>query len=249
MLHLYFVGESDINFVFPPKNSDEEELHLYFNWAPAYMSRLANPASKAPTPELIMFALPHHQERIMPTSNSSNKVQYAGCIPTLHGRACLIQGSSWCLLEHLHRIGFNAPRPPRPEMVESIRSALLTDLTYQLPTNYKNGAGDTYFSGKMLAKLARIILIADEVKGVDEELVAGAMRTLQDGVETWIGGTGFTPLLYYRDWGGIISCGCLFDGETQGCFNQYPDCPALENMGLNFGAGDDYLKHQRNFLI
>jgi len=33
----------------------------------------------------------------------------------------------------------------------------------------KAGAGDTYFSGKMLGKLARILLIADEVGGVSKQ--------------------------------------------------------------------------------
>lgn len=33
----------------------------------------------------------------------------------------------------------------------------------------KAGAGDTYFSGKMLGKLARILLVADEVGGVSKQ--------------------------------------------------------------------------------
>jgi hypothetical protein len=44
---------------------------------------------------------------------------------------------------------------------------LKTDIHYELPGNYMRGAGDTYFSGKMLSKLARIIIIAKEVGGVD----------------------------------------------------------------------------------
>lgn len=54
--------------------------------------------------------------------------------------------------------------PPSPP---DIRLALKTDIHYELPGNYMRGAGDTYFSGKMLSKLARIIIIAKEVGGVD----------------------------------------------------------------------------------
>jgi hypothetical protein len=72
----------------------------------------------------------------------------------------------------MHRIGFNAPRPPRPEMVAEIRRALNNDLKYRLPTNYVYGAGDTYFSGKMLSKLGRILLIAEEVGNYDAVLVS-----------------------------------------------------------------------------
>ncbi|KAL3783153.1 hypothetical protein ACHAW5_002177 [Stephanodiscus triporus] len=42
--------------------------------------------------------------------------------------------------------------------------------TYSLfaARNYMQGAGDTYFSGKMLAKLGRIIVIAQELRGFAE---------------------------------------------------------------------------------
>jgi endo-1,3(4)-beta-glucanase len=33
--------------------------------------------------------------------------------------------------------------------------------------------------------------------------------------------------------GGLVSCGCLFDGTT--CKNKFPDCPAFDDPGLNFG--------------
>ena len=54
-----------------------------------------------------------------------------------------------------------------PPSLPDIRLALKTDIHYELPGNYMRGAGDTYFSGKMLSKLARIIIIAKEVGGVD----------------------------------------------------------------------------------
>jgi esterase/lipase superfamily enzyme len=49
-------------------------------------------------------------------------------------------------------------------MIDSIKDALQTDIHYQIPDNYMRGAGDTYFSGKMLSKLARIIIVAEEIK-------------------------------------------------------------------------------------
>ena len=60
-------------------------------------------------------------------------------------------------------MSFHAVDPIRPEMLEAVREAIETDILYELPINYRRGAGDTYFAGKMLAKLARIIIIADEV--------------------------------------------------------------------------------------
>lgn len=41
-------------------------------------------------------------------------------------------------------------------------------------------------------------------------------------------------------------CGCDFDGETNGCHNQYPNCPAVIDAGSNFGAGF-YNDHHYHF--
>lgn len=46
---------------------------------------------KPPSEELLMFALPHHQERMRQTLLSSNLVQPYGCSPTIHGLACPVE--------------------------------------------------------------------------------------------------------------------------------------------------------------
>lgn len=51
------------------------------------------------------------------------------------------------MVEHLHRTSFYATRPPRKEMQGAIQSALKNDIKFELPQNYRDGAGDTYFSG------------------------------------------------------------------------------------------------------
>ena len=100
------------------------------------------------------------------------------------------------MVEHLHRASFTAPRPPRKEMIYDIRQALKTDLKYELPDNYMRGAGDTYFSGKMLSKLARILIVADEVGGVNQKDFNSAVHRLKSGVEIWLNGSAESPLLY-----------------------------------------------------
>lgn len=64
-----------------------------------------------------------------------------------------------------------------------------------------------------------------------------ALKHLQEGVEVWLNGSALSPLLYDKDWGGLISCGCFFNSSTRTCVNRYPDCPALTDAGFNFGAG------------
>lgn len=111
--------------------------------------------------ELIAYALPHHLHRMsadyMPWRNDSF------CTQSLIGSICLVSGSSWKLVEDLPSIAFQAPRPPRPDTLSALSDALPTDLSFQLPEYYQRGAGDTYFSGKMLARMARVLLIAEEL--------------------------------------------------------------------------------------
>lgn len=66
---------------------------------------------------------------------------------------------------------------------------------------------------------------------------ADALARLQEGVEIWINGSAASPLLYDEHWGGVVMCGCDYDGDNAACHNAYPNCPALVDPGQNFGAG------------
>ena len=152
------------------------------------------------------------------------------------------------MVEHLHRTSFTAARAPRVEMVSAIREALQTDIKFSPPPNYMVGAGDTYFSGKMLAKLARILLVANEVGGVSPKDFLDALATLREGVEIWFRPDAGSPFLYDRAWGGMVMCGCDYKWENNigFCANKYPNCPALSDPGQNYGAGF-YNDHHYHF--
>lgn len=243
---VYASGNANIEFQMPRKSAEEDELSLRFNWAPDLMSRISllgpdqftetgsklvpNPALSSSV-ELLMYAIPHHQERMTTLPDSTNQVLRVGCVPTLHGQACPVLGNRWALLEHLHRVGFTAPRPPRPEMLPAIRAAVETDINFAMPFNYQIGAGDTYFSGKMLAKLARILVVAEEVGYTDKAKFDQALARLRSGVEIWLNSSAISPFLYDSSWGGLVMCGCDFDGSIQNCRNRFPDCPALVDFG------------------
>lgn len=104
---IYPTSKADIQFTFPVSSSEEEELRLTFNWNPMTMASVGFedydskiPADKIPNipltsgplniphTELLMYALPHHQERMRPIVGSSNAVQAHGCQSNLHGTAC-----------------------------------------------------------------------------------------------------------------------------------------------------------------
>lgn len=207
---------------------------------------------------MIMFALPHHMEN---WNHSTPGLKTPLCKSSLIGPTCLVKGSSWTLLEKLPSIDFQAARPPKPQFLPALARSLHEDINYTLPAFFERGAGDTYFSGKMISKLARILLISEELENIcdsqrrafpsqefgEYHLVCSnitlptqkkrdaALGRLRSSVEVWINGTAETPFVYDTAWGGVVSCGCLFEGD--GCKNQYPDCPAFSDQGLNFGNG------------
>jgi endoglucanase Acf2 len=162
---------------------------------------------------------------------------------------------------------FVSPRPPNHKAIPALAKALSNDIHYSLPDNFLIGAGDTYFSGKMLAKLARIIVIAQELRGLadteqhddetqelheiiracksvtlpTEEEVVKAVERLRQGVEVWLNGSAMAPLVYDNSWGGMVSCGCLFNGED--CDNVYPNCPGFSGKMLCINTSTFILEH------
>ena len=105
----------------------------------------------------------------------------------------------------------------------------------------------------MLAKLARILVIAEEVQEIcsspdvsyadacselsfpNDQNVQAAVDAIKDSLDIWLSQRSEAPFVYDSSWGGVPNCGCYFDGN--GCGNKYPNCPAFSDGGLNFGNG------------
>jgi len=198
---------------------------------------------------LLTFAIPHQMERL-PSDILPNAVRY--CKSSLMGPACLVEGNKWVVPQELPVVNFRAKRPPKPHYIPTLAKALSSDIEFKIPDYFKRGAGDTYFSGKFLAKLARILLISDEVDSLcgehggreylqycknstlpTREQTEAGIQELREGVEIWINGTAETPFVYDSSWGGVVSCGCYMEGTE--CTNRYPNCPGFSDPGLNFG--------------
>ena len=176
--------------------------------------------------DLITFALPHHFDML-----PQNQIEFYDlgindelyCASSLLGPACLIQGSTWTLMDKVPTTNFRAPRSMEPQFLSSISKSLQEDMKYTLPDFYRRGSADTYFSGKMLARLARIALIAEEImdtcrleglQGITLEDYAHYSRAcegiwipsvddlketvdeLRQSVQVWIDGSAETPFVY-----------------------------------------------------
>ena len=243
--------------------NDVTNAYITFDWNATSMTGSNSTADH----DLLMYALPHHLDSM---NNEAQPIEETGyCSGGIHGSACLLIGNKWNLSEHLGGPpSFVALRPPHHDLIPSLAKALLEDIHFELPANYMTGNGDTYFSGKMLAKLGRIIIIASELRGLaatpddswdldgtnerellkivqeckkaklpsDEDIEAAVSR-LRSGVEIWLNGNAPAKFTYDREWGGMVSCGCLFDEGTRTCRNKFPNCPSYTDPGMNFGNG------------
>lgn len=241
--HLYPGPNASVSYDI---DDSEAEATLLFDWNVQAMSSPLYPnISIAHVDEVITFALPHHLDMMKEIVTPSKDIY---CAHSLIGPACLVEGSTWSLSELMPNISFRADRPPTDSALPFIFKSLEEDIEFRLPDYYQRGAGDTYFSGKMLAKLGRILMIVDELQELcsstrvcdstslpSKKQVEEAVDALRSSVEIWINGTAETPFVYDSAWGGFASCGCLFDDHTQNCSNIFPDCPGFSNPGLNFG--------------
>ena len=249
----------DYTFFSDEEDGGGEYSYLQFDWD-ARNVRDGSRANSTKDNGLLMYSLPHHREMLKPEASSLNSVKFDGemhCSPSLNGNACIVDGSRWVLKEDLDgQPSFFAPRPPMASAIPNLARAINQDIEFQVPGYFARGAGDTYFSGKMLAKLARILLISKEVTDIcsnasgtgddydvqcqkvalpTAEQFSTALAHLRSSTEIWINGTAETPFVFDHKWGGLVSCGCLFNGDTMACDNVFPDCPAFSDPGLDFG--------------
>jgi Glycosyl hydrolase family 81 C-terminal domain len=233
-----------------------ESAWMHFDWDVQDMKKIAlYPVERNNTSTgLLTYALPHHYDVIKQAPPTDVNIY---CVASLIGPACLYEGSKWDIKEQIPVLGFRAPRPPAPWAMSSLAKSLAVDMQYRLPKFYQRGSGDTYFSGKMLSRLGRVLVVADEVKELcdpkgdqfddykdvchdltlpSDSDFTNALGALRSSVEVWINGTAETPFVFDSAWGGVVSCGCWFDGDKQKCTSHFPECPAFEAPGLNFGV-------------
>lgn len=254
-----------IDYTFPSENAEDGEYsYLQFDWDPRDMK---DGKRSRKGHGLLMYSLPHHREILSTASGTSNGTLH--CDTSLNGQACLVLGSNWVLKEDLldGEPSFFAPRLPKSSALPNLAKAIGEDLAFRLPRYYRKGAGDTYFSGKMLAKLSRILLITKEMKDICQDAdkfgqdylqvcqelslpttshFDAALDHLRSSTEIWINGTAQTPFVYDGKWAGLSSCGCHFNEDTQQCNNVFPDCPSFSDPGLDFGHAfyNDHHFHQ-----
>jgi endoglucanase Acf2 len=228
-----FPTSSQISFSYPDEGSHDRVANMTIDW------RAQSYSSSSSATDLLMFALPHHQEQLSASAEAKVTKQ---CVDTFHGETCLVKGKSWTLGEDLGApMSLHARRPPAAEFIPTLAKALTTDIHYKLPNNLLRAAADTYFSGKILARVARVIAVAAEMnalasgetKALDyddvdkdtlaksaeaassevlptKEEISEAVQQLKKGVQAWLKEEAEAPYVFDKSWGGFINCGCRY---------------------------------------
>jgi endo-1,3(4)-beta-glucanase len=162
---------------------------------------------------LLMMALPHHMDSIL-LSEQLHAVNVT--YQTIKGTMTGLRGNTWVLKEHLTPIKWFSPRGIPGDKVESIRAALLQE------KGRRNPVGDPYTAGKVLASMARLALVADELN--DNETARAIRENLKADLDPWLLGTNWNALKYETAWGGLCSSQGLVDMNAdygQGWYNDH----------------------------
>ena len=148
-----------IDFEYASKSKNDDDVaKINIDWDVTNTKNASNDDA-----DLLMFALPHHQDSL----SSADREVKNQCVHSFHGKTCLVSSSNWTLEEDLGSpLSFDAPRPPSAEFIPTIAKYLKEDIKFEIPKNTMRGASDTYFSGKILGRLARIVAIASELRSL-----------------------------------------------------------------------------------
>lgn len=162
---------------------------------------------------LLMMALPHHMDSILLSEQlQTTNVTYQ----TIKGAMTGLRGSTWTLKEQLTPIKWFSPRGIPADKEASIRAAL------QQEKGRRNPVGDPYTAGKVLASMARLALVADELR--DNETAHAIRQNLKADLDPWLLGTNWNALKYETAWGGLCSSQGLVDMNAdygQGWYNDH----------------------------
>ncbi|CAK0889304.1 unnamed protein product, partial [Prorocentrum cordatum] len=218
--------------------------------------------------ELLQLAWPVHRERMSREMLRANSgVPDATPFHDVRGRATAVVGGRWRLdYELFPDVGLRSAQPIAEEMRAEILDALrgeggalwngsLADSEFDLPPNYRRGGGDTYFAGKMLARLARLVAVSDELGDAGRPYFEALLDRLSERLQVWLGPGAEAPFLYDSSWGGLVSCGCASGAGAGGRYcagsAEAPEtCEGLRDPGLNFGNGfyNDHHFHYGYFV-
>ncbi|KAK4765932.1 hypothetical protein SAY87_007574 [Trapa incisa] len=169
--------------------------------------------------DLLMLAHPLHL-RLLSHGDGKVEVLEDFRYSSIDGDLIGIVGDSWVMKPDPISITWHSIRGIKEESYGEIISALCKDV------EGLNSAGITtnssYFYGKLIARAARLVLIAEEVGLL--EVIPKVRQYLKEMIEPWLDGTfAGNGFIYDRKWGGIVSKQGSSDSGADFGFGVYND--------------------------
>ncbi|KAL1205861.1 Glucan endo-1,3-beta-D-glucosidase [Cardamine amara subsp. amara] len=151
--------------------------------------------------DLLMLAHPLHL-KLLETDDCSIKVLDNFRYSSIDGDLVGVVGDSWVLRPDPVSVTWHSIKGVQEDSHEEIISALIKDvnaLDSSAPVT-----NSSYFYAKLIARAARLALIAEEVCYLD--VIPAIRNYLKNMIEPWLNGT-FEPngFLYDPKWGGVIT--------------------------------------------
>ncbi|XVF20512.1 hypothetical protein REPUB_Repub12eG0006800 [Reevesia pubescens] len=169
--------------------------------------------------DLLMLAHPLHLN-ILSTDDRDVKVLKNFKYKSIDGELVGIVGDSWVLKPHQVSVTWHSIKGVKEESYPEIVTALSKDV--EALDSSAITTTSSYFYGKLIARAARLALIAEEVSFLD--VIPAIRKFLKDAVEPWLDGTfNGNGFLYDSKWGGIVTKQGSADSGADFGFGIYND--------------------------
>jgi endo-1,3(4)-beta-glucanase len=139
---------------------------------------------------------------------------------SIDGELVGVVGDSWLLKTDIVSVTWHSSKGVREGLRDEIVSALCKDVEGLNSSAIKTKS--SYFYGKLIARAARLALIAEEVCFLD--VIPKVRKYLKETIEPWLDGTFIgNGFLYDKKWGGIITKQRSNDTSADFGFGVYND--------------------------
>uniref|UniRef100_A0A5B6ZK60 glucan endo-1,3-beta-D-glucosidase n=1 Tax=Davidia involucrata TaxID=16924 RepID=A0A5B6ZK60_DAVIN len=169
--------------------------------------------------DLLMLAHPLHL-RLLSTNDCKITVLEDFKYKSIDGELVGVVGDSWVLKTNPVSVTWHSIRGIKEESYPEIIDALRKDVEALNLTTISTSS--SYSHGKLIARAARLALIAEEVSY--PEIIPAINKYLKDTIEPWLDGTfDANGFLYDEKWGGIVTKQGSLDSGADFGFGIYND--------------------------
>lgn len=169
--------------------------------------------------ELLMLAHPLHL-RLLSDSDCSVSVLEDFKYESIDGELVGVVGDSWTLKSDPVSVTWHSIKGVEEESYSAVIQALVNDVEALDARSVSTSS--SYFFGKLVARAARLALIAEEVSYSD--VIPAIKKFLKETIEPWLEGSfGPNGFLYEAKWGGIVTKQGSSDSGADFGFGVYND--------------------------